>query len=144
MKLKTIILALILPAFTLLAQPTLTSAFDYQAVAGTANGSTSAVAAVRVPLQTFYLQSGQITNAPAYATNIVGGVTNVVNVNTNVVKASWQLTLDGTNWVTITNLYRSSTNAGIDTYAVQINSLTVTQRVVVTTSNSIPVGVFRQ
>lgn len=140
---KTLALFFVLTTAAL-AQPALTSLFDYQAVNGSANGSTSAVSAVRVPLQTFYLQSGQITNAPAYATNVVGGVTNVVNVNTNVVKLAWQLTLDGTNWVTVTNLYRHSTNAGIDSTAVQINSLAVTQRVVITTSNSIPVGVFRQ
>lgn len=144
-----IILATLLVSVSAFAQ-SLTSLFDLTPANGTTNGTAVAVSGVRVPAAIIYLQTGGngITNVIDWQTNVVSGVTNIVNTRTNVIHALLQVSLDNANWITIDNFYPLLTNGpatgtNIATFSPS-NSVPMYMRAQVFTSNSLPVGVFKQ
>lgn len=140
---KTKLILFLLSAVAASGQ-SLTSLYDIRTVNGTSNGVAVSVSGVRVPSAVYYIQTGGITNAPYNITNVVNGVTNVVNGATNSVRIPIAVSLDGTNWVTLTNLYPLNTNATI--HAVELGSVAIPVylRPQVVTTNPITVGVFKQ
>lgn len=144
MKTKILTLALIALAASAFSQ-SLTSLFDLAPANGSTNGASVSVSGVRLPAEILYLQTGGsgITNAIDLQTNVVSGVTNVVNTRTNVIKYTKQASLDGSNWITVDTAYPRGTNAAIWSWSPS-NAIPMYTRVVVFTSNSIPVGVMKQ
>lgn len=122
----------------------LTSLFDLSRANGSTNGAATS-SSYRIPTEVVFIQIGApgITNVADFRTNVVSGVTNIINTRTNIARASKQVSFDGSNWTTVDTGYPTGTNAGIFNWSPS-NNITLYTRVVVFTSNSIPVGVMKQ
>lgn len=140
---KTKLAAFLCLISTLAFGQNLTSLFDYAVANGTTNGASVAVSGVHTPVFTTYIQTGAITNAPLYQTNVVSGVTNIVNTRTNIARFDYQMSLDSTNWLTFDTAYPTATNASIRTF-VPSNNIPLYIRIRVSTSNGVPAAVFYQ
>lgn len=149
-KILSAIAALVICSTWNIAAQNLTSLFDLTPANGTTNGTGVYVSGVRVPVGTVFVQLGGngITNAIDWQTNVVSGVTNIVNTRTNIIHAFLQASVDNANWITIDNFYPLTTNGpasgtNISNFGPS-NSVPMYLRVQLISSNSIPVGVFKQ
>lgn len=123
---KIIALCLTLFAANAFAATVATNALTWQSIASTTvNGNTNAVTGATAPPHQFIIQYGAL------------GTT-----NTNSLRIAIQLSLDSTNWITVTNWFPVGTNAAVETFTPNLNSLTMYTRVEVQTSNTISAGVL--
>jgi hypothetical protein len=61
--------------------------------------------------------------------------------NTNALSIAGQVSLDNTNWLTISTFVPAATNAGTVTWSTLATNMLLYGRVVVTTTNSVQLGV---
>jgi len=134
MKFAAVILSLFLVAFVQAG----TLVFPTTTVNGTFYGPTNSITGAVIPSSPFSIIAPNITNAPIWVTNIVGGVTNVVNVITNCAAVQWQYSLDNVNFVTLDTYNPYSTNTEVDNFTPNTGMLTVYYRAKLVTTNPLP------
>lgn len=136
----------ILPILLLLAavaaRAQTTNVINYQVVNGTVS-NTIPISNFSFPPQTFIIQSGPITNAPVWQTNVVFGATNVVNLITNAQTVKILLSFDNTNFAQVATWNPDTTNSAVSVPTINLRP-SVYMQVKVVTTNPIPASVFRQ
>jgi hypothetical protein len=104
------------------AQITYSNLLTYTAInAATNNGSAVIIGAARITMPHYAVQNGGLTA-------------------TNALVSYVQISLDGTNFMTISTNWPTITNAGIATITVRAQSLNVYSRIVHVTTNNVSVG----
>ena len=90
------------------------------------------------PPQTFTIQFGAITNANPGGSYTTNGMTNFISCD-------WQFSMDGanSNWITFATMVPTLTNGCYLTFTLPAVSTNLYQRVLVRTTNSLPVGVWK-
>lgn len=96
---------------------------------------------IYLPQQTFQLQFGPITNNPA----AWGGGSYTTNGMTNAIAALWQVSIDpaNSNWVTLAIMHPFGTNGEYDTFALPGATTNLYQRLLIVTTNPLPVGAWK-
>lgn len=120
---KKLIATLLLAAATLGQAATLTTLIgSLQAVNGTTNSGTISLTTAPIQAQSLGVQTGGLAS-------------------TNALTLYGQVSLDGTNFVTIATYHPTGTNAGSATWSTSFTNLTMYARVQVVSTNAITVGV---
>lgn len=88
----------------------------------TSNGNSFSLTGVYLPPRTFIIQNNGLAN-------------------TNALTGSNQFSLDGSNWVTLSIYQPAVTNSMADTYTPNVGSVTIYQRIILVTTNSVTAGV---
>ena len=93
---------------------------------------------VYVPSPTFLSQFGAITNGGFSGSYTTNGITNCI---THI----WQISIDGSNsnWVSLATFNPTGTNGEFDTWTPAPSGITLYQRVIAVTTNSLASGVTR-
>lgn len=107
-----------------------TNLHNFGYINGTNNGNVFYSTNVLIPKERIVLHSGGITNVP------VAGITNSITL---------RLQVQGSNtWITLQSYKVSTTNAVVDTIDSSFGKIALPMRVVVETTNSLQIGVYRQ
>jgi hypothetical protein len=115
---------IVLPAS---AQIVGTNSLSLQAVATTTvNGTAFSLGGISIPTRQHLIQNTGITG-PSNGTNAL-----VVNV---------QLSMDGSNWVTVSTYRPTTTNATVDLFAPSTHDIACYMRAQAVTTNTVTVGV---
>lgn len=122
---KKLIIAAILATATLTQAALTTILGDPVTVNGTFNSSQVTIAGASVPQGTLYVYNGGLAS-------------------TNALIAYRQVSLDGTNFVTVATYNPTATNSTTDTWSAANTNLNIYSRVQIVTTNAVSVGVTLQ
>lgn len=131
---KLIIIAALLACLSAHAA---TNLLNLTYVNGTNNGNIYYASNIVVPLQRFLIQSLGITNTTPATNSATADNTNRLSVNI-------QISVDGsnTNWLTLTTLHPTTTNAAVTSFSVDNLRIALPIRAQVVTTNTIGVTIF--
>ena len=140
---KLLTIAIIVLAYALAhAQQTTTNLIKYGETStyyinGATNGFTVSASSATIPLRTFLINYGPITNANPGGSYTTNGITNAIS-------GYWRASLDGVNFITNATWHPTYTNGATDTYAPIANTLKVYYQFQLVTTNPVPIGVYMQ